>query len=197
MTAPQIRVGQVVLQDAQPTGQIRIGDVSLGQVTGPQLRIGTVSLTQPQALTMTAAVAASGGVLGLSMPLPVVATITASDPAGGQLTYSTDWGDGSPASQGTPAYHTYTRAGRYTVVSTVTSTSGQSATSSHQVVVDGSPQRRIFAVKTAAGVRPLLFTGIAKAGRVQPLQFTGWIDTSGVLEDPDQLVEGVSPPAAP
>ncbi len=52
---------------------------------------------------------------------------------GADLTYSWNWGDGTPAGAGKTANHTYAAAGDYTVVLTLTDSLGGSATTSQTV----------------------------------------------------------------
>lgn len=195
MTAPQIRIGQVVLQDAQPTGQIRVGDVRLAQPVGPQLRIGTVQLLKPSPPQIQYTVISTVGT-DQSVPLGVTVAISASDPLGGQLQYRIDWGDGTAPATGPLtsttdpiASHTYTATGTYQLVASVTAPSSLTASLTSPVTVFGPARRWIFAVKTPGGTQPLLFKGVMRGGQVQPLQFDGLVE-SGALVDPNTPVQG-------
>lgn len=190
MTAPQIRVGQATLQDAQPTGQLRIGDVRLVGSSGPQLRIGTVQLTKPTPPQLHYADIAATQ----NAPVSVTVTVSATDPmAAGPMLCLIDWGDGSaPASAQlttdpqTVAGHVYASPGTYPVTVTVTAQSGLSATLSSSVLALAPAQRRIFAVKTPAGARPVLFKGVVRGGQLQPLLFAGVLE-SGAPVDPNAV----------
>ena len=56
------------------------------------------------------------------------------------LTYSWDWGDGSPLDSGELATHTYDAAGVYDLQLTVTDTGGMSASATFLVVVNSQAE---------------------------------------------------------
>ena len=73
-----------------------------------------------------------------SEPAPLSVTLNAtssSDPDGDTLTYSWDFGDGSPAGSGVTVNHTYQNRGGYTVVLTVDDGHGGTATASKTISV--------------------------------------------------------------
>jgi PKD repeat protein len=183
MTSPQLRLGQVSLQTAASVAQLRLGEVTLAAQAGPQLRLGLVTLQVPAAPTLTIAVAPGSG----NLPLTVAVTTTGADPQGGSLTYSTSWGDGGAPTSGPNPGHTYTAAGSYTVTTTVTSSSGLTAVATATVTVLASPKRRIFAVATPAGAKPVLFLGAVLNGQLVPAQVDGLL-AGGVLVDPNGTV---------
>jgi hypothetical protein len=68
-------------------------------------------------------------------PLSVTATSNCTDATGSIAGTTVDWGDGTALSSGTPASHTYTSAGTFSVTVTATDTNGLSATASGSVTV--------------------------------------------------------------
>ena len=98
---------------------------SLGSAGAPVTQTVVVSHADPVA-------AFSTSVAGLSASVDGTAS-TASDSA--TLTYSWNWGDGTPAGTGPTATHTYAAAGVYSVVLTVTDSLGATATKSATVSV--------------------------------------------------------------
>jgi PKD repeat protein len=71
----------------------------------------------------------------------------------GIVSYSWNWGDGSPAGSGVVATHTYSAAGTYPIILTVTDTVGQTASVSQDVSV------------SSGGVPPIAsFTGVTASG---------------------------------
>jgi hypothetical protein len=79
-----------------------------------------------------------------------------SDPEGPVASYSWSWGDGSPASSGATASHTYAADGAYNVTLTVTDGNGATGTVSHSVGVSstGDPDPGT----------PNLTNGVARSG---------------------------------
>ena len=75
-------------------------------------------------------------------------TASATDPYGYQLSYTINWGDGSPPSttglypSGSPVqfYHTWTSANAYTITVTAQSQNGVSSSLSHYTVTINNPQ---------------------------------------------------------
>jgi PKD repeat protein len=55
------------------------------------------------------------------------------DPSGGSLSYSWNWGDGSPAGNGANVSHTFSSVGNFSVALTVTNPSGKTGTTSKTV----------------------------------------------------------------
>lgn len=206
MTAPQIRVGDVRLQGAQPTGQFRVGDVRLTAPAGGQIRVGDVRLTKPAAPVINYLVI-GGTAPTTSAPYAVTATLNVTDPAGGPLAVSIDWGDGSPVSTGLidsvvydpdapppdpVAGHTYLTPGDYQMLATVSSPSGRTAQLGSEVLVTGPGLRRTFAVVAGGQAVPLLLLGIARGGQLQPVRFDGLVD-AGFLVDPNATIDGPVP----
>ncbi len=69
-----------------------------------------------------------------------------SDPEGGSLSYVWSWGDGSPASQGVVASHTYDDYGVYTVTVSVTDAAGHTSEASSQVLVEEAARTNLLPV---------------------------------------------------
>ena len=104
--------------------------------------ISSATTTSPPAPTLSLDVSSG------TAPLPVVATISATDPDSPNLTYGLVWGDGTPAASGalqtttaTPVTiaHTFTSPGNYTV--TLTVSDGTQANTTHVstgVIVEAS-----------------------------------------------------------
>ena len=68
-------------------------------------------------------------------PLEVQLSAAGTDPDGDALTYSWDFGDGSPSAPGPVATHTYARAGSYTATVTAVDGHGGSAAATVEIVV--------------------------------------------------------------
>jgi large repetitive protein len=107
----------------------------------------TVTVTDPDGATATATVQVSvSGNRAPSVtltaapqsgtaPLRVRFTADGSDPDGGSLRYSYDFGDGSSAQDGRRQTHTYSAAGTYTARVRVTDRQGASSTAEIQITV--------------------------------------------------------------
>lgn len=82
------------------------------------------------------------------------------EPGGSISSYSWNFGDGSPSGSGSNPTHTYTSPGIYTVLLTVTDSSGNTDTVSHLVTVHGLPSAdfTVTTTKPAAG-SPVSFDG--------------------------------------
>ncbi len=86
-------------------------------------------------------------------PPPVTANFTDTTTGGIPVTWSLNFGDGSPVVTSQNATHTYTAAGRYTVTLSVTDTIGTASTS--RVVTVFSLPVASFTKSVATGVAPL------------------------------------------
>ena len=67
-----------------------------------------------------------------------VDAFASSDPDGTIVSFSWDWGDGTPAGSGVTATHTYAGPGRYTVALTVTDNDGFTASAQKDASVNGT-----------------------------------------------------------
>ena len=111
----------------------------------------TVTVTDPDGATATATVQVSvSGNRAPSVtltadrqsgtaPLRVTFTADGSDPDGGALRYSYNFGDGSPAETGRRARHTYAQPGTYTARVTVTDRQGAASSAAIEITVTASP----------------------------------------------------------
>jgi cytochrome c len=72
-------------------------------------------------------------------PLRVRFTANGSDPDGGPLRYSYDFGDGSPSATGRRATHTYAQPGTYTARVTATDRDGAAASAQLEITVNPPP----------------------------------------------------------
>jgi cytochrome c len=63
-------------------------------------------------------------------------TANGSDPDGGPLRYSYDFGDGSPSATGRRATHTYAQPGTYTARVTATDRDGAAASAQLEITVN-------------------------------------------------------------
>lgn len=61
--------------------------------------------------------------------------VTFTDTSTGRTSVSWSFGDGTPAVTGSPVSHTFATAGTYTVIDTITSSSGATKTCSQNIVV--------------------------------------------------------------
>jgi mono/diheme cytochrome c family protein len=117
-------------------------------VTDPGLETdsdtASVSIAANQAPTANA-----GGPYVGSGGSPIAFSGSGSDPEGGGLSYSWNFGDGSPANGGQNPTHTY-GAGDYTATLTVTDPGGAQATDTATVSVAGLPAATIYANDCAA-----------------------------------------------
>lgn len=66
------------------------------------------------------------------------------DPSGGTLTYSWDFGDGSPRGEGASVQHTYTSGGLFTVTLTATDNDKNEASATTQVFISDDPAPLTF-----------------------------------------------------
>jgi PKD repeat protein len=111
----------------------------------------TVTATDPDGATATATVQVSvSGNRAPSVtltanpqsgtaPLRVRFTADGTDPDGGSLRYSYDFGDGSPAETGRRPTHTYAQPGTYTARVTVTDRQGATASAQIAITVSAGP----------------------------------------------------------
>ncbi|NEQ48475.1 MAG: PKD domain-containing protein [Leptolyngbya sp. SIOISBB] len=94
---------------------------------------------------------------------------TATDPGDDTLTYTWDFGDGSPAANGQTAHHTFLDNGTYTVTLTVTDKDGAATTETREIVVNN------VAPIVIAGDNPEAIEG-------QAAQFNGSYTDPGILD---------------
>jgi PKD repeat protein len=123
-----------------------------------------VTVNAPPTAAFSAAQAAS------SLSVAFTDSSTAVSPA--TITgWAWDFGDSSTVSTAQNPSHTYTSAGSYTVVLTVTDSNGQTNQVSHQVTVN-APPTAAFSAAQAASSLSVAFTDSSTA--VSPATITGW-----------------------
>lgn len=136
----------VLYQVTSPTTVVKrsLAGTTLG--TGATLTVGsdlggTATFVGPVPSQPPAAVA---GVTCANLVCTVDAT-RSSDPEGGALTYSWDFGDGTPAQTTATGSHTYADPGSYTIRLTVTDPTGMSGSSTTPVTVKAPPTAPVAA----------------------------------------------------
>jgi glucose/arabinose dehydrogenase len=108
--------------------------------------------------------APTADVLAGGVPLTVTFAAAATDADGDPLTYTWDFGDGTPAAVGAASIsHTYTTGGSYKAKVTVTDGKGGSATSDELALTPGNepPKITITATKTYTAGQPVTFSATA------------------------------------
>jgi PKD repeat protein len=127
----------------------------------------TITVTDPPANRAPSVRAAAAPVSG-RVPLNVLLTAQGTDPDGDDLTYSWDFGDGSPAGSGAKASHIYRRAGVYTARVTARDGAGLESSATVEIVIGDPPANQAPIVRIAAdpirGSAPLAvrFTSAAR-----------------------------------
>ena len=117
-------------------------------VTDPGLETDSDTATVTIAANQAPSANAGGPYSGPSGS-PVAFSGSGSDPESGGLTYSWNFGDGSPAASGQNPTHTY-GAGNYTATLTVTDPGAAQATDTATVTVAGLPAATIYTNECAA-----------------------------------------------
>src|SRR5205823_5894341 len=108
-----------------------------------------------QAPTAVLSVAPATGIA----PLDVSASTAASTAASGTIASSSiDFGDGSPATAGPNAAHTYIAPRTYTVTATVKDQHGMSANTTQTVTVVNQPPLAALSVTPSSGIAPVSVT---------------------------------------
>lgn len=133
----------VLLWSRSTTGSIQSGGalvsdntLFVGDLSGT-LYAQTDNLPPSASFTMNGDMVATAGVAPLSVVFDASAS---SDPEGGPLTYSWDFGDGTPAGSGVSPSHEYSGIGQvYTATLTVTDEAGDTATASGTISVGLAP----------------------------------------------------------
>lgn len=86
----------------------------------------------------------------------------ASDPGNDALSYSWNFGDGTPVAQGTSVKHTYGAPGTYTLVLTVTDVDNAAVTAIRTVIVEAVVQKADLAIiKTVTNAQPTPGTNVS------------------------------------
>ncbi len=152
-------------------------------VTDPGLETDDGTATATIAINQPPTADAGGPYTGTSGS-PVAFSGSGSDPEGGTITYSWDFGDGSPAESGPTPSHTY-GAGDFTATLTVTDPAGAEATSTAGVTITGLSGDAAYADRCASchgangegGIGPSLQASTLALGDIQAILDTGSMAT--------------------
>ena len=140
--------------DGSPAQDTGTGAHESHQFNAPGTYTVTLTTTDDLDVSSTTTEQITVAPFTVSKPIPAPGnqvTFTAVNPPNGS-TLSWDFGDGTPPGSGSPATHTYTTRGTYTVTLTIHKSDGTASTSTATINVDSPPQAVLPA--SAPPVRP-------------------------------------------
>ncbi len=179
--------GTIADLEEGPNGNLYLASVFGGSVS-------EISAPGPFAPTAVATATPSAGAAPLTTQFSSAAS---SDPNGKTLTYSWNFGDGSPVSTAADPSHTYTTAGTYTATLTVNNGSQTGKTTTKVAVGPAPPTASITAPSTYNAGQTVSFSGTATDpidGVLPARDYTWQVDffSHGVLQ-PTYFAEVADP----
>jgi glucose/arabinose dehydrogenase/PKD repeat protein len=150
---PDGPTGDIVYLTEGPDGSLFYIDLGYSDTTGS---FGVSKIRRIRYLQSDQAPIAVAAASPTEGPLPLAVSFSSagsSDPEGGPITYSWDFGDGSPLSTLADPVHTYTAAGEYTVRLTVSDGSNSTFSTPITISAGGLPTASIAAPLDGATFR--------------------------------------------